>query len=355
MAADIPKVVPLTCHGHSRPVPHINFSSTVEDDQYYLISACKDNNPMLRDGITGDWIGTFLGHKGAVWQARLSTDATIAATAAADFSAKVWDTHTGECLHTLQHSHICRAVAFPMQPSPRVLATGGYEKKLRIFDLTRSSSSSGGGGNGGGSSNSSSPTLATGPATPAEGTQPSAVTSYEIGPGVHGGTIKSIVWNQDYNILTTAAEDRKIRWWDLRSRHPVVEYTVDGPIGSCELNTLAVGPNDAGILTVAAGKSVYLFDGLNPGRLLKKMDFRYEVASAAVNNETSRLVTGSADDTWARVYDLLTGEELEVQKGHHGPIWSVSFSPDGKLYGTGSEDGTIKLWKACREPYGLWR
>ncbi|KAE8367764.1 WD40-repeat-containing domain protein [Aspergillus caelatus] len=340
MASDLTKVVPLTCHGHSRPVPHIDFSSTVEDDQYYLISACKDNNPMLRDGITGDWIGTFLGHKGAVWQARLSTDATIAATAAADFSAKVWDTHTGECLHTLQHSHIVRAVAFPMQPSPQVLATGGFEKKLRIFDLSRSNSGS----------NSSSPTFAS-----STGENGTGVTSYEIGPGVHGGTIKSIVWNQDYNILTTAAEDRKIRWWDLRSRHPVIEYTVEGTIGSCELNTLAVRPNDPGILTVAAGKSVYLFDGSSPGRLLKKSDFRYEVASAAVNNETGRLVTGSADDTWARVYDLRTDEELEVQKGHHGPIWSVSFSPDGKLYGTGSEDGTIKLWKACREPYGLWR
>ncbi|EIT81414.1 WD40-repeat-containing domain protein [Aspergillus flavus] len=340
MASDLTKVVPLTCHGHSRPVPHIDFSSTVEDDQYYLISACKDNNPMLRDGITGDWIGTFLGHKGAVWQARLSTDATIAATAAADFSAKVWDTHTGECLHTLQHSHIVRAVAFPMQTSPQVLATGGYEKKLRIFDLSRSNSGS----------NSSSPTFPS-----STGENGTGVTSYEIGPGVHGGTIKSIVWNQDYNILTTAAEDRKIRWWDLRSRHPVIEYTVEGTIGSCELNTLAVRPNDPGILTVAAGKSVYLFDGSSPGRLIKKSDFRYEVASAAVNNETGRLVTGSADDTWARVYDLRTDEELEVQKGHHGPIWSVSFSPDGKLYGTGSEDGTIKLWKACREPYGLWR
>ncbi|KAL4806161.1 WD repeat protein [Aspergillus unguis] len=341
MASDIPKVVPLTCHGHSRPVPHISFSSTVEDDQYYLVSACKDNNPMLRDGITGDWIGTFLGHKGAVWQARLSTDANIAATAAADFSAKVWDTHTGECLHTLQHAHIVRAVAFPLQPSPQVLATGGYEKKLRIFDLTRSGSSS----------NNSSPTAPSAP--PADDL--ASATSYEIGPGVHSGTIKSIVWNRDYNILTTAADDRKIRWWDLRSRHPVVEYAVEGNIGSCELNTLATRPNDPGILSVAAGKSVYLFDGAAPGRLLKKIDFRYEVASAAVNNDTARLVTGSADDTWARVYDLHTDEELEVQKGHHGPIWSVGFSPDGKLYGTGSEDGTIKLWKACREPYGLWR
>ncbi|KAL1878926.1 hypothetical protein Plec18167_004221 [Paecilomyces lecythidis] len=338
MASDIPKVVPLTCHGHSRPVPHISFSSIVEDDQYYLISACKDNNPMLRDGITGDWIGTFMGHKGAVWQARLSADATIAATAAADFSAKVWDTHTGECLHTLQHSHIVRAVAFPIQLNPQVVATGGAEKKLRIFDLTR-----------GETSNASSPTSPN-----ANGTG-SASTSYEIGPGVHAGTIKSIVWNQDYNILTTAAEDRKIRWWDLRSRHPVVEYAVEGTIGTCELNSLATSPNDPGILSIAAGKSVYFFDGANPGRLLKKVDFKYEVVSVAVNNETGRFVTGAGDDTWARVYDLHTDEELEVQKGHHGPIWSISYSPDGKLYGTGSEDGTIKLWKACREPYGLWR
>jgi serine-threonine kinase receptor-associated protein len=44
---DIPKVVPLTCHGHSRPVPHISFSSTVEDDQYYLVSACKGGSRFL--------------------------------------------------------------------------------------------------------------------------------------------------------------------------------------------------------------------------------------------------------------------------------------------------------------------
>jgi serine-threonine kinase receptor-associated protein len=114
------------------------------------------------------------------------------------------------------------------------------------------------------------------------------------------------------------------------------------------------------ILTVAAGDSVSFFrvqiqDPIGGDSLYKsvqgtflyahKMPIHFrEEGGASLHPSGTKYIAGGSD-LWVRVFDFKTGEELECHKGHHGPIRCLRYSPDGKIFATGSEDGTIRLWK----------
>lgn len=153
-------------------------------------------------------------------------------------------------------------------------------------------------------------------ATPSQANGNSTVTptttsdGHEIGIGEHNGSIKSIVWNVDYNIITTACDDKTIRWWDLRSQRLVSSFKTERDITSCELSTTKVDNADPGILSVAAGNCCIFFDAGRPGEMIKKVNFDHDVASVAINSQSGRFVTGGGKDTWVRVWDFAQEKEL---------------------------------------------
>jgi serine-threonine kinase receptor-associated protein len=257
---------------------------------------------MLRDGQTGDWIGTFIGHKGAVWQAKLSPDASNAATASADFTAKIWDTHTGELLYTLQHDHIVRAIAYPYDNSTMV-ATGGYEKKLRIFDLAEMKQ------------DAASPVSNENNGIIHPMIIPSSL-AFEIGAETHQDTIKFVIWAKDPVTLITAS-GKTLRWFDIPDRKCVKSEDLDGEITSCELVSLASEvsePSDIGggepVLAVAAGKTVYFWGGLRADQEIKRTTLSHGIASVGLDLKGKKFVVGEEPGTWARVYNWDDAREI---------------------------------------------
>ena len=58
----------------------------------------------------------------------------------------------------------------------------------------------------------------------------------------------------------------------------------------------------------------------------------------------TQLAVASTIGVW--VYDVHTGEPIDLLTGHTGPVNSIVFSPDGSTFATGSDDNTIRLWDA---------
>jgi len=272
---------------------------------------------MLRDW-TGDWIGTFIGHKGAVWSTKLCADASKAATGSADFTAKVWDTYSGSILHSFPHNHIVRTVA--LSPTASHLLTAGNEKKVRLFDLTRPD------------------------------VEPSFLKRTNSADS-HDAVIKSVIWDGDRAIGVSAGDDKTVRWWDLRSLQETHSLTLPDMVTSMELSS----PTKT--LVITSGNNVSFVPLVPNAFQTHTLTLPHAPSSASLHPTLGdRFVAGSTSDPWVRVYGFQLGEEREVYKGHHGPVHCVEYSPDGEMYASGSEDGTIRLWQTIPgKSYGLWQ
>lgn len=278
------------CSGHTRPVCHINYSNII-DGSYWFVTSCHDAKPMLRNGETGDWVGTFEGHKGAVYSSAFNTGATRLVTGSGDYSAIVWDAVNGLLLHTWQHPHYIKSVDW----WENRIVTGNFDSNIRVFDAENYTAAS---------------------TTLLASEKP---------------IIKAVYFIGDVNTIVSASET-VIKCWDLRSNQSTAQVEIPG------LNV--VDYTHQHHLVVAHGKSITFLDPKTlqeTGKIVTSDDI--ECASIAPNGK----FVAAGSKIKAKEFSI-DGTELESHRGHHGPIFHIRWAPDNSTFASGSEDGMVRIW-----------
>lgn len=304
----------VVSRGHTRPLTEISF---VRDGptRTLLVSSAHDKLPQIRNGETGDWIGSFSGHKGAVWSCKVDQlSRTLTATASGDFTAKLWCASTGKELHEFKHKHVVKSIDFA--PDSEKFATGCQDGLLRIFSTVE-------------------------PGRPAD--------EYKVGADAADG-ISKILWSSEQTLIL-GKKNGYMELWDTRvPESAVTRILVPGDglqIQDIELNQSAGVANSGATVMVASGNKVSMFAvaGLSLVQaytMPSPMTFKEE-GGASLHPDGSKFIAGGSD-LWLREFDVASGEVLRTFKGHHGPIRCVRYHPSGEVGASGSEDATIRLW-----------
>ena len=123
-------------------------------------------------------------------------------------------------------------------------------------------------------------------------------------------------------------------------------------IGTTAIQNVLFSP-DGRTLAISEFNSVMLFDAAT-GTLLHSIDGHVgrpqDVESMAFNPDSSRLATGSVHDSFGKgelfLWDVATGQQKTNFTKHVGNVYSLSFSPDGKMLAAGIDD-TVHLMDAA--------
>ena len=332
---------------------------------------------------------TLANHSGPLTWGQFSSDGSIAVTASADGTLRVWETRTGVERFILR-GHGVKVFGGSILPGDERLVSVSVDGIVKIWNLTngelvrsfgdmqpdiRGMAVSSNGERLATASLSGSVTVFTltedrtprtmlldeaglwGVAFDADGrrlvagSETGKVALWDAATGAvlrtmegHTERVRAVAFSPDGTRLVTGADDDIAIVWDARSGAALQrlvghESDIVDVLFASEGNSVATASLDktARIWNTTSGSATQTLSGHTQGLL-----------SIAMSDDGQSLMT-TAQDKSARVWNIESGTEQLVLSSHSGDVTHATFSPDGSRILTVSSDETAKLWHAQTE------
>lgn len=157
-------------------------------------------------------------------------------------------------------------------------------------------------------------------------------------------TITAVSFNQtETSILASAATDRSIILYDLRTSMPLAKTVLN-----FASNSISWNPMEAFNFVVASeDHNIYIFDMRKMDRALNVLkDHVAAVMDVEFSPTGEELVSASYDRT-VRLWSRMKGHSRDIYHTKRMQrVFSVKWTPDSKFILSGSDDGNIRLWRA---------
>lgn len=156
----------------------------------------------------------------------------------------------------------------------------------------------------------------------------------------HSGSVDQLCWHASHpDLLSTASGDKTVRIWDIRA-------------GKCAhvINTKGENINitwaaDGNALAVGNKEDLVTFIDTRTNKIRAEEQFNFEVNEIAWNNTSDLFFLTNGQGS----VHILSYPNLELQhvlRAHPATCICIEFDPTGKYFATGSADALVSLWDA---------
>lgn len=289
-------------------------------DGKYVVTAGGDPTARLWEAATGKLLATFTGHvTGPVLCAAVSSDARLALTARrGENFVRVWDAD-GKEVKQLQ-GHFTDVTCVSVSADGRRALAGGDDRTVRLWDVK-------------------------------EGKELKRMVG-------HHDAVRDMRFTPDgRHALSAGGTDRSVRLWDPETGKET--YRIDDI--RCFAHFAALSADGKRFVTAAdlGGARVWAApddkappppDDFEPKMAdgeRRHMHAHFGAAWRLAFSADGKRLLSAGDDRTAALWDLDTGRQLCLLKGHQRPPHSVAFLRDGKTALTASPekgDGGLRVW-----------